>query len=623
MNATAHDLRSLLRSATFGCLFAASTAAQLTVVAVSPGNNARGVSAAATVTLTFSAPVDPLRITPQNIRVMGRWSGPVPGVLSIGAGGTTVQFTPLRAMFPTEIATLLVSRFVTSVSGASLDGGFMSMWWVGSVPSTGNFVLDHVVDYRQPGEGPIRTYGYFAGDLDRDGSPDMTATNEMSSDVRRFRNDGCGNYGAPAITALPPNQQPSANEGADFDGDGWIDLATGNQIGQSVSILRNDGAGGLLPPVVLPAGGNVHGLAVLDANSDARMDVLATNGANLVLMLGNGDGTFQPATFFDGGGLGERSVAVADANGDGKPDIFCGTAQTQVVTLLLGDGDGNFVASASQPCGGFPWQMAVGDLDGDGNIDCVVANNTNATAAVLLGDGSGGLAPAVPYAVGAIPISVDIGDLEGDGDLDIVVSDFGAADATILRNDGIGGLQAAASLATALAGSCAVLVDDDRDGDTDIVVIDELTDQAFVYRQNGPFVHGAQEPRCDATLRVNGFAHRAGFGGVPPQLLPGGSIAFFGVTGGPGQLLVLCAGTPYPVGFPSPFGLINLDLSQPLDILVSAAFGNPLGVLDPFGETTVPAPVPQNLPPGSTLTLQCIVSTPTAAVVSNPQQVVF
>ncbi|HEX5054451.1 MAG TPA: FG-GAP-like repeat-containing protein [Planctomycetota bacterium] len=620
---------SLLLPPTFAVLLAASAAAQLAVVNASAANaapslnNARGVSPAAALTLTFSAPVDPTTITAQNVQVAGRWSGPVPGVLSIGAGGTTVTFTPLRPLFPTEIGTLLVSHFVTSNTGSPLNGGFMANWWVDSAPSTGTFVQDQIVDYRLPGEGTIRTYGFFAGDVDRDGSPDMTATNEVSNDIRRLLNDGCGTYGASTIIALPAGEEPSPNEGADFNGDGWIDLATGNQNGQSVSIFLNDAAGSYLPPVVIGVGGNVHGLALLDADSDGHVDVLATNSSFLVLLRGNGDGTFQPPVFFDGGGAGERSVAVADANGDGKPDIFCGTAQTQVVTILLGDGNGNFTISASRACGGLPWQMAVGDLDGDGDTDCVVANNGSSNAGVLFGNGAGGLSPVVTYGTGSSPVSVDIGDVEGDDDLDIVVANFGSGNATMLRNNGSGVFGGATTLPAALAGSCAVIVDYDRDGDTDVIVVDELADRGFVYRQLGPNVPGAQPPGCDAALRVNGFAHRAGFGGTPPQFLAGGSLAFFEVSGGPGQLAALFAGTPYQAGFASPFGLLNLDLAQPLDLLVSGFSGDPLGVLNGFGETRLPVLVPNTLPPGTTFTVQCLVSTPAGLVVSNPQQVVF
>jgi hypothetical protein len=605
-------------------LLAASAAAQLSVTSASPGLNARGISPAAVVTLTFSAPLQAATVTAQNIRLAGRWSGPVPGQLTLSPSGTTVTFAPSRPLFASEIATLYVSRNVTSTTGSALTGGFTSTWWIDCAPSSGTLQLAQTVDYRLPGEGLIRTYGFFAGDVDRDGSPDMSSTNEVSWDVRLMKNDGCGNFGAPTVTPMPNGEEPSPNEGADFNGDGWIDLATGNQNGQSVAVFLNDGAGNYLPPQLVAVGGAVHGLAVLDADSDGDIDLVCTNQQNICLLRNNGNGTFAAPTFFDGGGNGEWSIQVADANGDGKPDLFCGTSGAQNLRVLLGNGNGVFTTSTTISAGGFPWQMATGDVNGDGFVDCVTANRSNSTATVFFGNGMGGLAAGVGYAVGFDPVSVDIGDLEGDDDLDIVVASYGSGNATMLRNNGAGTFGNASILPTTIAGSCAVIVDYDRDGDTDVIVVDELDDKAFVWRQAGPAVPSAQVPSCEATLRINSYATRAGYGGSAPRFLPGGQLAFFGISGQPGQVLALFGGTRLDPGAGSPFGLLNLDLGQPLELLLSGFGGDPFGVLDGNGERTVPVSVPPGLPPGLTLTMQCLLTTAAGALVtSNPEQVVF
>jgi hypothetical protein len=598
-------------------VFAANAAAQFTVSNVTPGNGARGVSPAAVVTITFNAPVDPATVTAANFKLFGRWSGPVPCTLTVGGGGTTVTMAPQRPLFPTEIATLGVTRFVTSAASAPLTGGWFAMWWVDAAPSTGIFQLDHFVNYRLPNEGLIRTYGFFAGDVDRDGAPDMSATNEVSWDVRLLRNNGCGTFATPIVTQMPNGEEPSPNEGGDFDGDGWIDLATGNQNGASVAVLRNNG-GGYQAPVVYPVGGGVHGIAVFDADSDGDTDIAATNSSNIALLRNNGNGTFAAPTFFNGGGNGEWSIAVADANNDGKPDLFCGTSSTQALALLLGDGNGGFTPAGTLALGGFPWQMAVGDVNGDGVVDCVVANASNGTARMCLGNGSGGLSAGNAYPVGSNPVSVDVGDLEGDDDLDVVVASFSGGNATIWRNNGNGTFANSTTLPVAIAGSCGVLVDHDRDGDTDIIVVDELDDKGFVFRQQGPDSPTAQDPSCAATLRVNNFATRAGYGGAPARLLPVGQLAFFGMSGGGFEFAAVFAGTRLDPGAPSPFGLLGLDLGAGVVAVVSS-------FLDANGELMVPVAVPTPMPPGATLTLQGVttVSATGALVFSNPEQVVF
>ena len=613
-------MRSLLASFLLVCTPAtfvtAPVTAQLTVTSVTPANAARGVSPAAPVTLTFSAPVNPATITAQNVKLSGRWSGPVPGTLTVAATGTAVTFTPSRPLFATEIATLNVTHFVLSSTGQPLAGGFMAMWWVDSAPSSGSYVLDHVVDYRLPTETFIRTYGFFAGDVDRDGSPDMTATNEVASDIRLLKNSGCGTYGPKVVTALPPGSEPSPNEGADFNGDGWLDFVTGNQTSQAVGIFLNDGAGNYLAPSTIPVSGNIHGVAVLDCDSDGDIDVVGTNMSDIVLLRNNGNGTFQAPTFFSGGGSGERAIAVADANNDGKADIFCGCYHSQDVTLLLGNGNGVFVANDTESANGATWQMAVGDLNADGFIDCVVADVTNARAGLLRNNGTGGLLPVVGYPVGGAPVSVDIGDLEGDDDLDVIVASYSQGNATMWRNNGAGVLVNATTIAASSAGSCAVIVDFDRDGDTDVILVDELDDKGFVYRQSGPNPPAVQPPSCAGAFRINSFANRGGYGTAVAQHLPGGAPAFFDVSGAPLQFFGLFVGVPLQPGAGTPFGLVNLDLAQPFGSLVS-------GLLNAAGEASIFVPVPPGLPPGSTLTMQCVLTTATGLATSNPEQVRF
>jgi FG-GAP-like repeat len=80
------------------------------------------------------------------------------------------------------------------------------------------------------------------------------------------------------------------------------------------------------------------------------------------------------------GGFGARSVTVADVNGDGKPDLVvaqaCGSSCTEGSTsVLLGRGDGTFEPAVAYESGGsIANSVAVADVNGDGKPDLVVAN---------------------------------------------------------------------------------------------------------------------------------------------------------------------------------------------------------------------------------------------------------
>jgi hypothetical protein len=87
-------------------------------------------------------------------------------------------------------------------------------------------------------------------------------------------------------------------------------------------------------------------------------------------MIGHGDGTFDdPVGYVVGGTFG---VAVADANGDGIPDWVVDAGNS--VGVLIGNGDGGFQPAVLFGPGGF--EMAVADFNNDGKPDVALAGAT-------------------------------------------------------------------------------------------------------------------------------------------------------------------------------------------------------------------------------------------------------
>ena len=131
--------------------------------------------------------------------------------------------------------------------------------------------------------------------------------------------------------------------------------------------------------VVYDSGGSgADSVAVADVNGDGKPDLLVANEGNgstgsVSVLLGNGDGTFQPAVTYGSGAKVAASVAVADVNGDGKPDLLVanGGNGTGSVGVLLGNGDGTFQKAVNYGTGvadGSSW-VAVADVNGDGKPD--------------------------------------------------------------------------------------------------------------------------------------------------------------------------------------------------------------------------------------------------------------
>ncbi len=196
-----------------------------------------------------------------------------------------------------------------------------------------------------------------------------------------------------------------------------------------------------------------NSVAVADVNGDGKPDLLVANfcaaapcqGDGIVgVLLGNGDGTFQPVIIYDSGGQNAISIAVADVNNDGRPDVVvthnCFTCDAGAVGVLLGNGDGTFQATVNYASGGLsPSSVAVGDVNGDGKPDLLVGNayvgNGNysrGSIGLLLGNGDGTFQGPVSFdSGGEYAYGIAIGDINGDGKLDLLVANYCADSACI------------------------------------------------------------------------------------------------------------------------------------------------------------------------------------------------
>ena len=223
-------------------------------------------------------------------------------------------------------------------------------------------------------------------------------------------------------------------------------------------------------------------IAVADVNGDGKPDILvggaANNSAAIGVLLGNGDGTFQPAQTYNIGSGTIRSIAVADVNGDGMPDLI--VAQGDVV-VLLGNGDGTFQSPQSYPTGTANW-VVVADVNGDHVPDLLVAGvacSRNVDGAgVLLGNGDGTFGEVQAYCSwwASYSTSIAVADVNGDGKPDLVV-DYenspgrgGHGVAWIALGNGDGTFRNAGTYRTGgFNGGSITLADVNGDGKPDIV----------------------------------------------------------------------------------------------------------------------------------------------------------
>jgi hypothetical protein len=241
---------------------------------------------------------------------------------------------------------------------------------------------------------------------------------------------------------------PSAPAVADFNGDGKLDLVVANcgsgcQTGTgTVGVLLGNGDATFQTAVTYGTGGiGAHQVIVADVNGDGKPDLIIPNTGqtsqncplgpgSVGVLLGKGDGTFQPAVAYGSGGDFAFSVAVADVNGDGHLDIlvqnfYDSTSCTAgPLGVLLGKGDGTF-----QPVilGGLAYgQLALADVNGDGKLDIVAVGPAGDYAEVQLGNGDGTFqAPVFFYGTGGDGSGgMAVADVNGDGRPDLMVTNL-------------------------------------------------------------------------------------------------------------------------------------------------------------------------------------------------------
>ena len=190
-----------------------------------------------------------------------------------------------------------------------------------------------------------------------------------------------------------------------------------------------------------------HSAAVADFNRDGKLDLVLIVGnsvagagallqVDMVLLLGTGDGSFQPASIISAPEFDGFNVVSADFNGDGIPDLATDSYQAGItgaepanLQIFLGNGMGGFTTGAFYPLPGvvLAGSLLVADVNRDGIPDLLAASAIGASAAeftsyltVLTGQGDGTFTP-LPSTVEPTEIyGMAAADFRGSGTVDLV-----------------------------------------------------------------------------------------------------------------------------------------------------------------------------------------------------------
>lgn len=468
----------------------------LSIVDSNPPANSLSLLPEQSIEVYFDDMVDMSTISAQSVMAFGRWSGPAELSFELGGFGNTILIHHAEPFLAGEYVMISLTTSVGTLSADFLEHGYTLGFWVRTIGGSMDLIDVGHLQVREPGEGLIQSYGAYAGDLDNDGWGDLSVVNETAEDIRVFMSNQ-GSFSAFDTQELPLGNKPSANEGADFNGDGEIDLVIGNTQGDMMSIVMGNGDGTFSDEVIYTAGQGVRGVTVIDLEGDGDMDVVTANRVanNLSIFVNDGNGIFGTAVNLGTPLSNETAILSADMNEDGISDLVIGGYVSDDIGVLINDGSGNFTLVEQRTTGDAPWMIGMGDVNGDGHVDIAAACSGSNQIAIHLGDGTGMLSAASLYPAGAFPLAIDLGDLDGDGDLEVISSNYAGGTYTLYENVGNGSFGNVRTLLSEIAGSCAIFHDRNNDGVMDITGIDELAD-VLIFFENQPsnLEESQQEP---------------------------------------------------------------------------------------------------------------------------------
>jgi hypothetical protein len=312
---------------------------------------------------------------------------------------------------------------------------------------------------------------------------------------------------------------------ADLNNDGKLDLAVCDQ-NQGVALLLGNGDGTFQPATHFRLS-SCTAIAAADFNSDGFMDLAVVQYLGsvdkhsvVIIFLGSANGTFTEFTHYSGGN-GAVSIAVGDFNGDKHPDLaiafsFQNLPQAGYVGVLLGNGNGTF--EPFEEIGiprGHPWSVAAGDVNGDGHVDLVVSNDNNtetspATLFVFVNNGDGTFTRTADHEAGYEALDVVIADVNHDNNPDLVVASASDQVIGVFLGNGNGTFQnpiTYSTLSTGTAPDAVVVADFNLDGNPDIIYLPQIGNPGLMYGNgNGTF----QSPVAVSTIGAGGSSLAVG-----------------------------------------------------------------------------------------------------------------
>lgn len=434
----------------------------------------------------------------------------------LGSAQLTSTGAATMILWPTPGSHSYKAEFTGTANNSASSSAAASLEVTGLYPSTtsatssgtvGNYTLNATVN----GAGPQAPTGSVSFVNTSNGNAPVASANLVA--------------GTPALNWAPLGSFPhteTAMTTGDFNNDGMTDVALlltspacPNGVERCIAILLGKADGTFAASSIFLVAVPYGVMAAADFNSDGNLDfaLLDTSG-NLNIFLGNGDGTFNPVSSIQNlGGDNFAAMISGDFNRDGIPDLAISDATNNTLAILLGNGDGTFNPGSTPATGNSPAGMAAADFNGDGLPDIAVANYNDNTVSILLSNGDGTFTAAPTLGAGYTVGPITAGDFNGDGKPDLAVLNSG--NISIFLGNGDGTFKAAPSPSIGDYPAALVPIDANEDGIVDLVALASDSEPSNVLLGNGDGTFTAGSSLGLPYYAIGGAAGTATSSGTP------------------------------------------------------------------------------------------------------------
>lgn len=291
----------------------------------------------------------------------------------------------------------------------------------------------------QPGTGYATDFfpqSVAIADFNGDGKPDFAVGNDDDDQVTIAFGNGDGTFQA-GRNYDPIDPYASSGEvAADFNNDGYLDVATWGSDGHNdfIRVMLNNSHGVLGTPIITTVFGcctqSIADIKAGDVNGDGKVDlvgVISETSPQIGVFLGNGNGAFEAPVFYPtGSSQVPYGIALADLRNNANLDVLVSNDDGSL-SVLLNNGDGTFGTATVIPSvsGNYGGMIVSGDFNGDGKIDLAIRDSKDSSINILLGNEDGSFQSPMMVPVASGPEGIAVGDFNQDGKLDLAAAGYG------------------------------------------------------------------------------------------------------------------------------------------------------------------------------------------------------